>query len=53
MENEPVRQAVLKLALPAMLSMAVVLIYNLTDTFFIGRLNDPNLVAALSIASRS
>lgn len=51
MEEAPVKQAILKLALPTMLSMAVVMIYNLTDTFFIGRLNDPNLVAALSIAS--
>ncbi len=51
MEKAPVRQAILKLSLPTMLSMAVVMIYNLTDTFFIGRLNDPNLVAALSIAS--
>ncbi|MDC7226731.1 MAG: MATE family efflux transporter [Spirochaetales bacterium] len=51
MENTPVRQAIIKLALPTMLSMAVVMIYNLTDTFFIGRLNNPNLVAALSIAS--
>ena len=51
MENFPVKQAILKLSLPTMLSMAVVLIYNLTDTFFIGRLNDPNLVAALAIAS--
>lgn len=51
MENTPVKQAIMKLALPTMLSMAVVMIYNLTDTFFIGQLNDPNLVAALSIAS--
>ncbi len=51
MEKAPVRQAILKLSLPTMLAMAVVMIYNLTDTFFIGRLNDPNLVAALSIAS--
>ena len=51
MEKTPVRQAILKLALPTMLSMAVVMIYNLTDTFFIGQLNDPNLVAALSIAT--
>ncbi len=49
MEKAPVKQAILKLALPTMLSMAVVLIYNMTDTFFIGQLNDPNLVAALSI----
>ena len=51
MEHLPVQRAVLKLALPTMLSMAVVMIYNLTDTFFIGQLNDPNLVAALAIAS--
>ncbi|MBI9109337.1 MAG: MATE family efflux transporter [Spirochaetales bacterium] len=50
MENMPVKQAVLKLALPTMLSMAVVLIYNMTDMLFIGMLNEPNLVAALSIA---
>ena len=51
MENTPVRKAIIKLAVPTMLSMAVALIYNMTDTFFIGRLNDPNLVAALSVVT--
>lgn len=32
----PVPQAVIKNAIPAMVAMLMVLIYNLADTFFIG-----------------
>ncbi|MGL4791400.1 MAG: MATE family efflux transporter, partial [Anaerotignaceae bacterium] len=55
MENEvfeklPVPKAIIKLALPTMLGMLVTIIYNLADTFFVGQLNDPNQVAAVTIA---
>lgn len=50
MGKAPVKSAILKLAIPTMLAMAVQLIYNLTDTFFIGQTGDKNLVAAISIA---
>lgn len=51
LENAPVRKAILKLALPTMLAMAMQMIYNLTDTYFIGQTGDLNLVAAISLAS--
>jgi len=50
MEKAPVGKAVLQLAVPTMLAMLVQMIYNLTDTFFIGQTGNPNLVAALSLA---
>jgi putative MATE family efflux protein len=51
MEKTPVKKAVLQLAIPTMLAMAVQMIYNLTDTYFIGQTGDLNLVAALSLAT--
>ncbi len=50
MENEPVKSAILKLAIPTMVAMAVQLIYNLTDTFFIGQTKNELMVAAIAIA---
>ena len=60
MENEksmevfskaPVSKAVLRNALPAMLAMVMVLVYNLADTFFIGQTHDALQVAAVSVAT--
>ncbi|HOZ00227.1 MAG TPA: MATE family efflux transporter [Candidatus Syntrophosphaera sp.] len=50
LEEMPVFRAILNLALPSILSMLVNILYNLTDTFFIGKLNDPVMVAAVSIS---
>ncbi len=47
----PVPAVVLRNALPAMLAMLMVLVYNLADTFFLGLLHDPLLVAAVSLAT--
>lgn len=47
----PVSQAVMKNTLPAMAAMLMVLIYNLADTFFIGRTGSALLVAAVSLAT--
>jgi len=49
--DAPVPQAVLKNAVPAMLAMLMVLIYNLADTFFIGQTHDDLQVAAVSLAT--
>ena len=49
--NAPVSQAVLKNAVPAMLAMLMVLVYNLADTFFIGQTHDALQVAAVSLAT--
>jgi putative MATE family efflux protein len=50
MERTPVWRVILKLGIPTMLSMIVQGIYNITDTFFIGMLGDPDLVAGISLA---
>ena len=44
-------RALLKLAVPTIISQLVALIYNLADTFFIGKTDDPLKVAAATIAS--
>ena len=50
LETMPVPRAIMNLAIPSILSMLVNILYNLTDTFFIGKLNDPFQVAAVSIS---
>lgn len=50
-KDAPVPQAVLQNAVPAMLAMLMVLIYNLADTFFIGQTHDALQVAAVSLAT--
>lgn len=47
----PVSKAVIKNAVPAMLTMMMVLIYNLADTFFVGQTHDALQVAAVSLAT--
>ncbi len=49
--SAPVPKAVLKNAVPAMVAMLMVLIYNLADTFFIGLTHDAYQVAAVSMAT--
>ena len=49
MESAPVAQSIVKLALPMMLGMIAQLVYNITDTFFIGQTGDPNMVAGISL----
>lgn len=46
-----VPQAVFQNAIPAMIAMLMVLIYNLADTFFIGQTHDAWQVAAVSLAT--
>ena len=45
----PVPQAVRKMAVPAVLSQLVVLLYTLADTFFLGQTNNPVMVAGVSL----
>jgi putative MATE family efflux protein len=49
METAPVGKSIIRLALPMMLGMIAQMVYNMTDTFFIGQTNDPNMVAAISL----
>ncbi|MBR4370744.1 MAG: hypothetical protein IKS92_06825, partial [Victivallales bacterium] len=48
-EKLPVKQAVLKQIIPALVSQMIVLIYHLADTYFVGLLNEPRQVAAVTI----
>lgn len=50
-EKAPVPKAVATMAVPTMISMLVVVIYNMADTFFIGQTKDPLQVAAVSLAT--
>ena len=49
-ENMPVPKALLTLALPTIASQLITMIYNLSDTFFIGLTEDPYKVAASSLS---
>lgn len=49
-EKLPVRRAVIALTVPTVISQLITVIYNMADTFFLGQLNDPNQVAAASLA---
>ncbi|GAB6167547.1 MATE family efflux transporter [Clostridium carnis] len=48
--NEKVTKAIFKMSLPMVMGMMVQVLYNLVDTYFIGRLNDSNQLAAANIA---
>lgn len=50
-ETIPVPRAVMTLAIPTVISQIVTMIYNLADTFFIGQLGNPSMVAAVSLVS--
>ena len=48
-ERMPVPKAVLTMAVPTVVAQLIILIYNMADTFFIGRANDPYMVAGASL----
>lgn len=50
-KNAPVPKAVLINAVPAIISMIMVLIYNLADTFFIGKTGVGEMLTAVSIVT--
>ena len=49
-EEMPVFRAVLALALPTVVAQIITTVYNLADSFWVGRLNDPSQLAALALA---
>lgn len=49
-ESTPIPKALATLAIPTIISQLITMIYNLADTFFIGKTNDPYKVAAASVA---
>ncbi len=48
-ESMPVPQALRLMAVPMVISQLIVLIYNMADTFYVGRTNDPYMVAGISM----
>ena len=48
-ETIPVHKAVAALAIPSIISQIVSVIYNLADTFYIGQLGNPYMVAAVTL----
>lgn len=49
--DAPVSKAVISNVIPSIISMIMVLIYNLADTFFIGQTKNAYMVAAVSVAT--
>lgn len=47
----PVKKAVLRMAIPTVISSLVLVIYNMADTFFVGQTHDACQVAAVSLTN--
>lgn len=45
----PIFPLLIKTAIPTMIGMLVSVVYNLTDTFWVGRLNDKSMTAAIGV----
>lgn len=48
-ETMPVRKALKEMAIPTIMAQLIVLVYNLADTFYVGRTNNPYMVAGASL----
>lgn len=48
-ENMAVSKAVLTMAVPTVIGQIIILIYNMADTFFIGRTDNPYMVAGAAL----
>lgn len=51
LENGSFVQLLLHLSAPAVVLMLVMVVYNMADTYFIGQMNDPNMLAAVSLCA--
>ena len=49
-ENMPVTKAILTLAIPTIISQLINVIYNIADTFYVGRTGNPYMIAGVSLA---
>lgn len=49
--DAPVRKAVVQMAVPTVISSLVLVVYNMTDTFFVGQTHDAYQVAAVSLTN--
>lgn len=52
-EKMPVKKAVLKQIVPSIISQMIVLVYSLADTYFVGMLNEPRQMAAVTVVASS
>ena len=50
LEKAPVPKAIAHMAIPMILGMVVNMIYNITDAYFIGRLNNTFMLASITLA---
>ena len=50
-ESMPIPKAVVTLSVPSVISLLVMVIYSLADTFFVGMMNDPVQNAAVTLAA--
>ena len=48
--TKPILPLLIRMAIPTIIGMLVTMIYNLTDTFFIGQLGNKSMTAAIGIA---
>ena len=46
----PIGRAVLSMSVPKIISQEITVIYNIADTFFVGQMNQPDQVAAITVA---
>lgn len=50
-KNSPMWGLIGRMGVPAIISMIVVVIYNMADTFFVGQTHNDMMVAAVSVAA--
>lgn len=50
LEKAPVPKAIAHMAIPMVLGMIVNMIYNITDAYFIGRLENTSMLASMTLA---
>lgn len=50
-EKGSVWNSIAKMSIPAVITMIVMLVYNMADTYFVGKTGDPLQLAAISLAS--
>ena len=50
LEKAPVSKAIMHMVIPMMLSFIATLIYNITDAFFIGKLENTAMMAAVTLS---
>ena len=49
MTQTPIPRLITRMAVPGVISMLVTSLYNMADTFFIGRLNNTSATGAISV----